>query len=117
MKFVLQQILRWKAILIVILALVIIGTIHYTSLPRQRLTFVEELARDVISPFQLVVTRVSRFVNQKITALKEIRYLRQRNAELEALAFDLQQQVYRLQEYERRTNGCGKPRLQNRCIP
>ena len=101
MKVVLQQILRWKVVLIVILALVIIGTIHYTSLPRSRLTFIEELARDAISPLQLALTRVSRFISHKVTALKEIRYLRQRNAELEALAFDLQQQVYLLQEYER----------------
>lgn len=101
MKVVLQQMLRWKVVLIVILALVIIGTIHYTSLPRSRLTFIEELARDAISPLQLAFARVSRFISHKVTALKEIRYLRQRNAELEALAFDLQQQVYLLQEYER----------------
>ena len=73
MKVVLQQMLRWKVVLIVILALVIIGTIHYTSLPRSRLTFIEELARDAISPLQLAFARVSRFISHKVTALKEIR--------------------------------------------
>lgn len=96
-----QQILRWKVILIVIVVLAIVGTIHYTSLPRERLTFVEELWRDALSPLQRAVTQVSRFLSRQITALRDIRYLRQRNEELEALVFELQQQVYFLKEYER----------------
>jgi len=96
-----QFILRWKLVLIVITVLVIAGTIHFTSLTRDRLSSVEQLFRDGLSPFQYALMQVNHSISGFVTTVSEYRSMHERNAELEDLVTELQQKVYQLSEYER----------------
>lgn len=96
-----KQLLRWKVVLVVLLVVVIVGSIHYTSLNRPRISFLESFWRDVLSPFQTVLIRIQRFFYQRIETIKSWRNLQQRNQELEALVVDLERQVYLSRNYQR----------------
>lgn len=97
----LEHVLRWKIPIIIVLVILMVGTIHYTSLPRPRLGFLEGAWRDVLSPFQLALTRVQRFFQNRVRGIQELRTLHQRNAELEHLVLDLQAEVFALHNYQR----------------
>lgn len=101
MREVKEQLWRWRKVLALIAVLLLAGLIYNTSQPRTKLSFVEEALRDILSPVQLGLTRVTSAVDSVITGLKEIRTLRERNAYLENRVVELQNQVYRLSEYQR----------------
>ncbi|NLM55699.1 MAG: rod shape-determining protein MreC [Firmicutes bacterium] len=96
-----QQLWRWRKVLIVIGILVLVGLIYNTSQPRERLSLIESGLRDVLSPLQFALTRVTQGVVGVVEALKDVRTLRQRNAYLEGKVVELQTLVYQLSELKR----------------
>lgn len=96
-----EHLWRWRKILIVLAIVILAGLIYNTSQPRERLTFIEQGLRDLLSPLQLLMTRLTRGVDNVITGIKELRTIRQQNAYLEGRIVELQNQVYRLSEYQR----------------
>ncbi|NLJ79967.1 MAG: rod shape-determining protein MreC [Firmicutes bacterium] len=97
----LEQLLRWKILLGIVLIIVLIGTIHYTSLTRPKISFLEGAWRDALAPLQLVLSRAQRFFRQATSVFRNIGDLQRRNKELETLVFDLQQKVFSLQNHKR----------------
>ncbi len=97
----LEQLLRWKIVLGIVLVVVLIGTIHYTSFTRPKISVWEAFWRDALAPLQLAFSRVQRFFYQKIDVVLNLRKMQRRNEELETLVFELQQEVSQLQNYER----------------
>ncbi|NLM39078.1 MAG: rod shape-determining protein MreC [Firmicutes bacterium] len=95
------QLWRWRKVLALVAVLLLAGLIYNTSQPRSKLSFIEEALRDILSPVQLGLTRVTSAVDSVITGIKEIRTLRERNAYLENRVVELQNQVYHLTEYQR----------------
>lgn len=95
------QLWRWRKVLALVAVLLLAGLIYNTSQPRSKLSFIEEALRDILSPVQLGLTRVTSAVDSVITGIKEIRTLRERNAYLENRVIELQNQVYHLTEYQR----------------
>ena len=101
MKRVLEQILRWKVPLIIVLVVVMVGTIHYTSTSRLTVSLLEGIGRDILVPFQWVFSRVQRFVLNQTDKIQTLRTLKERNAELEELVQSLQAEVFELRNYKR----------------
>lgn len=97
----LEQVLRWKIPIIIVLAILLVGTIHYTSLPRPRLGLLESVWRDLLSPFQLALSRVQRFFQSQIVGIQDLAHLRTRNAELETLLVELEAEIFALQNFRR----------------
>jgi rod shape-determining protein MreC len=100
-KRVLEQILRWKVPLIIVLVVVMVGTIHYTSTSRLTVSLLEGIGRDILVPFQWVFSRVQRFVLNQTDKIQTLRTLKERNAELEELVQSLQAEVFELRNYKR----------------
>lgn len=97
----LERLLRWKIPLIVILVLILVGTIHYTSLPRLRVSRPEALWRDAIYPFQWLFSKVGGFFHNIATEINRWRDLKARNNELEELVINLEAEVFSLRNYRR----------------
>ncbi len=96
------KLLNWKIILVAVVAIfILVGVIHYTSQPRVQISWLEKAWRDVLAPFQTVVSRTQRFVRDGINAIQTKRQLQERNADLEALVLDLRRQVFDLRNYQR----------------
>lgn len=94
--------MNWKtAIGVVLVIFVLVGTIHYTSQARLKISWIESACRDMLAPFQTAFSRTQRFFRHGIDAIRTRRYLQKRNAELEVLVTDLQQQVSALLNYQR----------------
>lgn len=96
-----KQLLRWKVVFAVLLVVVIVGTIHYTSLNRSKISFLEAFWRDLLAPFQTAFSRVQRFFYHRVETVKSWRNMQQRNKELEALVLDLERQVLLSRNYQR----------------
>ncbi|MGB4685984.1 MAG: rod shape-determining protein MreC [Limnochordia bacterium] len=101
MKRVLDMILRWKVPLIILLVIIMVGTIHYTSTSRLKISLFEGLGRDLLVPFQWVFSRAQRFVLHQVEKVQTLRTLKERNAELEELVLSLQAEVLELRNYKR----------------
>jgi len=98
---VLEHILRWKVPLIILLVVIMVGTIHYTSTPRVKLSMLEGIGRDLLVPFQWVFSRAQRFILHQVDKVQTMRTLKERNAELEELVQALQAEVLELRNYKR----------------
>lgn len=96
-----ERFLRWKIPVIIVLVVVLVGTIHSTSVPRPKLSFLEAAWRDVLSPFQLAFTRVERFFQHQVERFQTSRELKKQNAELTELVANLEAEVLALQNYRR----------------
>jgi len=92
---------RWRKLGIALAVLVLVGLIYNTSQPRERLSFIERGLRDLLSPLQSGVARVTQAVGGLVSSLRELRTLKQRNAYLEDKLVELQAQVYQLSELQR----------------
>lgn len=101
MKRVLEHILRWKVPLIIVLVVVMVGTIHYTSTSRLKISLLEGVGRDLLVPFQWAFSKVQRFALQQVERVQTLRTLKARNAELEELVQQLQAEVLELRNYKR----------------
>ena len=97
----LQWLLQWKVVAVLLVVLLLAGAIHYTSGPRERLTLVESLVRDMLSPLQWLVTRSGRGIRSSWEYVRNIGALHSRNQELEIEVRELQQQLVQLAEYRR----------------
>lgn len=71
--------------LIILLVIIMVGTIHYTSTSRLKISLFEGLGRDLLVPFQWVFSRAQRFVLHQVEKVQTLRTLKERNAELEEL--------------------------------
>lgn len=100
-KGVLERILRWKIPLMIVLVVVLVGTIHYTSTSRPEISRLEGLWRDVLSPFQWAFSRIQRFFQHQMAEFQSWRGTKERNEELEQLVLDLQAEVRALRNYRR----------------
>lgn len=96
-----QFVIKWKFILVLVVFLVVSGTIHFTSSERPRLSVVEEVFRDLLSPVQTGVSRISRGISGGINSLYELVHLRRENAALREQVASLQNDVFSLAEYRR----------------
>ncbi len=97
----LEALLRWKIPLIIVLVIIMVGTIHYTSRTRPEISKLEGIWRDVLSPFQWAFSRTGRFFQDQVDEMNRWRSLKERNDELEELVFQLQAEVFKLRNYER----------------
>lgn len=97
----LERILRWKVPLIIVLVILMVGTIHYTSTSRLKISKLEGIGRDLLVPFQWVFTRTQRFVLNQFEQIQSLRSLKERNAELEQQVQNLQAEVMELRNYKR----------------
>lgn len=97
----LEQILRWKVPLIIVLVIILVGTIHYTSSSRFEITRLEGLWRDILVPFQWTVSKTQRFFQTQVAQVQNLRSLKQRNEELEELVLNLQTENFELRNYRR----------------
>ncbi|NMB02277.1 MAG: rod shape-determining protein MreC [Firmicutes bacterium] len=97
----LEHILRWKVPLIIVLVIVLVGTIHYTSTSRLEITRLEGLWRDVLVPFQWAFSKTQRFFQAQVDRVQNLRSLKERNEELEELVLSLQAEVMELRNYRR----------------
>jgi len=98
---VLDRLLRWKIPLIIVLVLILVGTIHNTSVPRPEISKLESLWRDVLSPFQWLFSRIGSFFQHQIAELNRWRGLKARNDHLESLVAQLEEEVLKLRNYRR----------------
>ncbi len=97
----LQWLLRWKVVAVLLVVLLLAGAIHYTSGPREQLTLVESLVRDMLSPLQWLLTRAGRGVRSGWEYVAGLGALHSRNQELAMEVRELQQQLVQLAEYRR----------------
>lgn len=97
----LERILRWKFAIIIVLVVLLVGTIHYTSFTRPQLSFLEGVWRDLLSPLQTVTSKLSRFFQTQVSSVKELRYLKTQNLALQEEVLVLRQEVLVLRNYER----------------
>lgn len=97
----LDRLLRWKIPLIIVLVLVLVGTIHYTSLPRPEISKLEGLWRDVLSPFQRFFSAIGGFFQRQVAEVNKWRGLKERNDELEERVLQLEAEVLGLRNYRR----------------
>ena len=97
----LDRLLRWKIPLIIVLVLILVGTIHNTSVPRPDISRLEGLWRDVLSPFQWLFSRIAGFFQNQFAEINRWRGLKARNNELEARVAQLEEEVLRLRNYRR----------------
>lgn len=97
----LDRLLRWKIPLIIVLVLILVGTIHNTSVPRPDISRLEGLWRDVLSPFQWLFSRITGFFQNQFAEINRWRGLKARNDELEARVAQLEEEVLRLRNYRR----------------
>lgn len=97
----LDRLLRWKIPLIIVLVLILVGTIHNTSVPRPDISRLEGLWRDVLSPFQWLFSRIAGFFQNQFAEINRWRGLKARNDELEARVAQLEEEVLRLRNYRR----------------
>jgi len=98
---VLERLLRWKIPLIIILVLVLVGTIHYTSIRRPDITRLEGILRDVLSPFQWSFSRIGGFFQHQVAEVNRWRGLKERNLELEERISQLEAEVFALRNHRR----------------
>jgi rod shape-determining protein MreC len=98
---VLEHILRWKVPLIILLVVIMVGTIHYTSSSRLTIGLLEGIGRDILVPFQWAFTRVQRFILQTVENIHTLSTLKERNAELEKQVKELRAEVLELRNYRR----------------
>lgn len=97
----LERLLRWRIPLIIVLIVVLVGTIHYTSVPRGQISKAEALWRDILSPFQWVFRRIEGFFQKQITEFNRWRSVKERNVVLEARLLELEAEVFELRNYRR----------------
>lgn len=97
----LERLLRWKIPLIIILVLVLVGTIHYTSIRRPDITRLEGILRDVLSPFQWSFSRIGGFFQHQVAEVNRWRGLKERNLELEERVSQLEAEVFALRNHRR----------------
>lgn len=97
----LERLLRWKIPLIIILVLVLVGTIHYTSIRRPDITRLEGILRDVLSPFQWSFSRIGGFFQHQVAEVNRWRGLKERNLELEERISQLEAEVFALRNHRR----------------
>ncbi len=96
-----QFIIKWKVVLVLVIFLLVSGTIHFTSFERPRLSTAEEVFRDLLSPVQTGISRISRGISGAIRSLSELANLRRENAALREQLASLQRDVFLLAEYRR----------------
>lgn len=96
-----DQFHRWIIPSIILLILVLIGTIHYTSKSRTEVSLPEKAWRDILYPFQSVFTRIQRGFSHQISFLKNLRDLNEKNRELELVVQGLEAEILSLRNYER----------------
>ncbi len=96
-----QIIIKWKVVLVLVIFLLVSGTIHFTSFERPRLSTAEEVFRDLLSPVQTGISRISRGISGAIRSLSELANLRRENAALREQLASLQRDVFLLAEYRR----------------
>lgn len=97
----LERILRWKIPLIIVIVLLLVGTIHYTSVPRPEISKLEGIWRDILSPLQWTISKVGGFFQNQVAKINEWRGLKERYHELEELVAQLQEEVFTLRNYRR----------------
>lgn len=97
----LERLLRWKIPLIIVLVLILVGTIHYTSIRRPEITWFEGLWRDVLSPFQWAFSKVGGFFQNQVAEINSWRGMRERNRELEERLIQLEAEVFALRNHGR----------------
>lgn len=100
-KDVLERILRWKIPLIILLVIVLVGTIHYTSTSRPNITRLEGFLRDMLTPFQWAFSKIQGFFQRQIDQVKSLRGMKERNEELQERVRQLEAEVFALRNYER----------------
>lgn len=98
---VLERLLRWKIPLIIVLVIVLLGTIHYTSVPRPEISRLEALWRDILSPFQWVFSRIESFFHNQVAEINRWRAVKERNDTLEELLVQLEAEVFEMRNYRR----------------
>lgn len=86
---------------LVVILLVAAGTIHFTSKPRPKLTFVEQIFREIVAPLQTGATRLNRSVASLISKVSELSEFAKKNEELEQVVLELRQQLNEMAEYKR----------------
>ncbi|NMB21015.1 MAG: rod shape-determining protein MreC [Firmicutes bacterium] len=87
--------------MIIILVLVLVGTIHYTSIRRPDITRLEGILRDVLSPFQWSFSRIGGFFQHQVAEVNRWRGLKERNLELEERVSQLEAEVFALRNHRR----------------
>ena len=97
----LDRLLRWKIPLMIILVLILVGTIHYTSVRRPAISKLEGLWRDILSPFQWVFSKIGGFFQRQVDEINRWRGLKERNDELEKRVIQLELEVFGLRNYKR----------------
>lgn len=97
----LDRLLRWKIPLMIILVLILVGTIHYTSVRRPAISKLEGLWRDILSPFQWVFSKIGGFFQHQVDEINRWRGLKERNDELEKRVVQLELEVFGLRNYKR----------------
>ncbi len=97
----LQFLVRWRVAVVFVIILAIAGTIHLTSFSRSRLSIVEELLRDAVSPLQTGLMRINRSAESLFVSLSQFRRIYVQKQELEDLVDELRMQIHQLDEYKR----------------
>ncbi len=97
----LERLLRWKIPIIIILVLVLVGTIHYTSVRRPEIGRLEGLWRDILSPFQWLFAKIGGFFQHQVAEINRWRGLKERNDELEERVAQLESEVFVLRNHQR----------------
>lgn len=97
----LERLLRWKFMIIIVLVVVLVGTIHYTSFTRPKISFLEGAWRDFLAPLQTIVSRTQRYFQTKVAGLRELRHLKVENQALQAEVVALKREVLALRNYQR----------------
>lgn len=97
----LERLLRWKIVIAIVVVVVLVGTIHYTSLTRPKISLLESAWRDFLAPLQTGISRTQRFFQGQIEGVRELSQLRTDNEELRTQVLALQQEVLALRNYQR----------------
>ncbi|KNZ69566.1 rod shape-determining protein MreC [Thermincola ferriacetica] len=85
-------------VLVVVIGVLVL--IHYTSFDRQGLTKAEEIVKDLISPIQAGVMKVTNSISGNMSALLSFGKIKKENDELKKQIAELQKQNNLLKEYE-----------------
>lgn len=100
----LERILRWKFAIVIVLVVLLVGTIHYTSFTRPKISFLEGAWRDLLAPLQTVTSRISLYFHKQVTGIRELHNLRATNLALQEEVSALKREVLILRNYERENN-------------
>lgn len=96
-----DQLHRWTIPIIILIVLVLIGTIHYTSKYRSEVSLLERVWRDILFPFQNGFARIQKGLHSQISFWTNLRDLNEKNQELEVLVQELEAEILSLLNYQR----------------